>query len=157
MPDFDEIVFVPGVGMLTLRTAVRRVMERPLQPGAIRQTSLFRGAGLEPSIYDCADIEELALSLDQVELDAGTLGRPCHVEIIDRLGTKAKWRRTFPDVASAFSFARGARNPDEFIRIMPPLDLTAAERAQLDDLGVIPTEQFVPPPGPDHPGQRKGD
>ena len=66
--------------------------------------------------------------------------------MIDRLGTETKWRRTFPDVASACSFARCARKPDEFIRIIPPCGLTADQRKELDDLGVIPTEQFVPPP-----------
>jgi hypothetical protein len=151
MTDFDEIVFLPGVGKLTLRTAVRRVMERPPEPGVIRQTSLFRGPGLVPSIYDYTDIEELAILLDQAELDAGAMPRPCYVEIIDRLGIKAKWRRTFPDVASACSFARAARKPDEFIRIMPRQALTDDERKQLDGLGVIPTGQFVPPPLSEHP------
>ena len=132
--------------MLTLRTTVRRVMDRPPQPEAIQQTSLFRGVGLDPSMCDHADIEDLAILLDLAEFDSGTKTRPCYVEMIDRLGTETKWRRTFPDVASACSFARCARKPDEFIRIIPPCGLTADQRKELDDLGVIPTEQFVPPP-----------
>jgi hypothetical protein len=72
--------------------------------------------------------------------------RSCYVEIIDRLGTKAKWKGVLPDVAAACTFARQNRKEDEFIRIMPPIDLSAEEGELLCKLGVIPTEEFVPPP-----------
>lgn len=71
--------------------------------------------------------------------------RSCYVDIIDRCGKSAKWWYSFPDVASACSFARDARRPDEFIRIIPPIDLVPDERKQLDELGVVPTERFIPP------------
>ena len=64
MPDFDEIVFCPGVGHLTLRTAVRRIMEQPPEPGKPRLTSLFRDVGCEPSIYDYDNVLDFAATLD---------------------------------------------------------------------------------------------
>jgi hypothetical protein len=65
MLDFDEIVFYPGVGTVTLRTAIRHIKQLPLPPqGTIRQTSLFRDAGLIPSIYGWPDIERMASLLD---------------------------------------------------------------------------------------------
>jgi hypothetical protein len=58
MVDPDEIVFFPGVGQVTLRTAVRRVCDgsAPASP----HLDLFRGQGCEPSIYTMADIERFA-------------------------------------------------------------------------------------------------
>lgn len=67
LPDFDEIVMLPGRGQMTLRSAIRRVMGEPSPPGMIRQTSVFRDADKEPTIYDFADIERLATALDEVE------------------------------------------------------------------------------------------
>jgi Sigma-70, region 4 len=68
MSDFDEIVYLPGVGTVTLRTAIRHAMALPPPPpGTIRQTSIFRAEGCSPSIYDFADIERMAEMLDEIE------------------------------------------------------------------------------------------
>jgi hypothetical protein len=65
MPDLDEIVTWPGVGSMSLGSAVRRIRDLPPPPpGTVRQTSLFRDAGLSPSIYDHADIERMFALLD---------------------------------------------------------------------------------------------
>jgi len=62
--NFDEIVTLPGRGPMTLRTAIKTVMNLPPPPpSSTRQTSLFRDAGLSPSIYDFADIEQMAALL----------------------------------------------------------------------------------------------
>jgi hypothetical protein len=66
-PDFDEIVMFPGRGPMTLRSAIREIKGRPPPTGTIRQTSLFRDAGHEPSIYDFADIERMFALLDEIE------------------------------------------------------------------------------------------
>jgi hypothetical protein len=63
MIDFDEIVFMPDVGMVTLQTAVQRIIRQPPKPGEVRVTSLYRGEGLAPSIYGFEDVARLAAML----------------------------------------------------------------------------------------------
>ncbi len=67
-PDFDEIVMFPGRGQMALRSAIREIISMPPPPvGTIRQTSLFRDKGRETAIFDFADIERMAVLLDEIE------------------------------------------------------------------------------------------
>jgi hypothetical protein len=90
-----------------------------------------------------------AVSSSKLELDSERISmttRSFYVEVIDRFGTEAKWWHSLPDVASACSTAREKRSKDEFVRIIPPVDPSPDEWKQLNELGIIPTEQFIPPP-----------
>jgi hypothetical protein len=49
------------------------------------------------------------VSAIQLSSDVSDQSRRCYLEIIDRHGRSAKWFHMFPNVASACSFARGAR------------------------------------------------
>jgi hypothetical protein len=56
--DPDEIVRWPGLGYMSLKTAVRRVMELSLDDRM--HVALFRDAGKEPSAIGIIAIQEIA-------------------------------------------------------------------------------------------------
>ncbi len=63
MVDLEAIISWPGVGTMKLGSADRRIRDLPPPPTA-RETSLFRDAGRNPSIYGYADIEQMFPALD---------------------------------------------------------------------------------------------
>jgi hypothetical protein len=63
--DLDEIVQMDGVGLVSLRTALKRMPER-IGPMGV----LYRDQGKLPALFDAAQIQSL-LEKHRAELEAG--------------------------------------------------------------------------------------